>query len=178
MNAVVRGDVKRTVNESGQADRRCGRCRAPLPQPALCGAQCSGGGEHGLFREDGSTRRPYEDHGGRRNALGHGDHPGPDQGTCVHIHQVDRGSAPGVGDGRGLPADKRQQTRSARSPPGNGTLHFRAAEVNGRPLGSLNGQPDHWVTGPNKVLRVRTGALTGAGSPAADNAFTATWRHG
>ena len=61
--------------------------------------------------------------------------------------------------------------------PDFGTLRFRAAQVNGRPLGSLNGQAYNWVTRKNNVLRVRTGALTGGGSPAAHNAFTATWRH-
>jgi hypothetical protein len=61
--------------------------------------------------------------------------------------------------------------------PDFGTLRFRAAQVNGRPLGSLNGQPYNWVTRKNHVRRVRTGALTGGGSPAAHNAFTVTWRH-
>ncbi len=56
-----------------------------------------------------------------------------------------------------------------------GSVHFSAARVKGKPLGSTPGRGYNWVSG--NLLRVQTGPLTGGGSAAAHNAFTSTWKH-
>ncbi len=56
-----------------------------------------------------------------------------------------------------------------------GTIHFSAAKVNGKPLGSTPGHGYNMVS--NHQLLVQTGPLTGGGSAAKHNAFTATWKH-
>jgi hypothetical protein len=56
-----------------------------------------------------------------------------------------------------------------------GAVHFSAAKVKGKPLGSTPGRGYNMVSG--NQLRVQTGPLTGGGSAAAHNVFTSTWKH-
>jgi hypothetical protein len=56
-----------------------------------------------------------------------------------------------------------------------GTIHFSAGKVKGKALGSTSGRGYDMVSG-NQLL-VQTGPLTGGGSAARHNAFTATRKH-